>query len=501
MSRLEFGDYQTPAQLATRVAKLIGSLRPVPKSILEPTCGVGNLLFAALEAHSFEVARGLELNPSYAQTAQERLPHAEITQGDFFVQKLDNLFSSLPEPRLMLANPPWVTSASIGASGGTNLPNKQNLEQLGGMAARTGKSNFDLSEAMLLPLLEQIEGTQDTLMAIIKTIVARKLLKYAALHDWKIHQSAIYQINAKLDFGAAVDACVFVCQGSRFQTSYDCAVYASLESPMPSQTITVQNNTLIADCAAYQDGRAFLGKSHLEWRSGIKHDCSSLMELKITALQLENGLGQMVNLEPDCLYPMLKSSDLGNARTQPRAMMLVSQTFIGEPTTYLPPKTLAYLQQHRTKLAARGSSIYLKQPEFAIFGVGAYSFSPWKVAISGLYKHLEFNVVAPHHSKPMVFDDTCYFLPCQNEAEARLYYALLTTPEAQNALHALIFWDEKRPITKGRLNQLELAKIALHTRQNILLALQKTYPALAVQIQKHWFALEQHATADVPLFA
>ena len=84
MSQLEFGDYQTPAHLAARVAQLISSLHPAPKSILEPTCGVGNLLFAALEVHSFEVARGLELNPDYAKIAQERLPNASIMKGDFF---------------------------------------------------------------------------------------------------------------------------------------------------------------------------------------------------------------------------------------------------------------------------------------------------------------------------------------------------------------------------------------------------------------------------------
>jgi hypothetical protein len=504
VSPFEYGDYQTPMHLATRVVQLIHTLQNKPNSILEPTCGLGNLLAAALEIQSFEVVQGLELNPDYARSAAERLPNAKIEQGNFFAQNLNQLFLSLPEPRLILGNPPWVTNASMGVVGGTNLPDKQNLENLNGMAARTGKSNFDISESMLLRLLEKIQGTNDALIVIVKTSVARKILKFAAQHSWRVQGMSMYQINAKQDFKAAVDASVFICQGSTKTISYDCPIFESLEHSKPERILTFKDNTLVANADAYALGQQFLGKSHLEWRSGIKHDCSSIMELWIKDTHLENGLGELVDLETTYLYPMLKSSDLGNARTTPRALMLVPQTFIGEPTGLLEltaPKTWAYLNLHRKKLATRGSSIYKNQPEFAIFGIGTYSFAPWKVAISGMYKRLEFSLLAPIQETPIVFDDTCYFLPCRNEAEARVLHALVTTPEAHSALNALVFWDEKRPITKERLDRLELPKVAVATRSRILPILQKTSPDLAIAIHKYWFSLEQQAFADVPLFA
>ena len=98
---------------------------------------------------------------------------------------------------------------------------------------------------------------------------------------------------------------------------------------------------------------------------------------------------------------------------------------------------------------------------FAVFGVGAYSFAPWKVAISGLYKRLRFRVLGPVAGKPQVLDDTGYALPCASEAEARYLLELLESRPAREFFGARVFWDAKRPITAGLLNQLDLAKLGV----------------------------------------
>ena len=53
----------------------------------------------------------------------------------------------------------------------------------------------------------------------------------------------------------------------------------------------------------------------------------------------------------------------------------------------------AYLRAHSEAFARRKSSVYRGRPEFAMFGVGPYSFSAWKVAVSGLHKAPVFHVV------------------------------------------------------------------------------------------------------------
>jgi hypothetical protein len=137
----------------------------------------------------------------------------------------------------------------------------------------------------------------------------------------------------------------------------------------------------------------------------------------------------------------------------------VTQRALGEDTAALAqgaPRAWKYLMRHRTVLDARKSAIYESQPPFAIFGVGSYSFAPWKVAISGLYKRSTFTVVGPHRGRPVVLDDTCYFLAFDDEARAQRAAEALRSEAASDFFASRIFWDAKRPINKGILQALDL---------------------------------------------
>jgi hypothetical protein len=506
-SPVEFGDFQTPVSLANQVLKIARDrIQHKPKSIFEPTCGVGNLLFAALETFpNVSQARGFEINPAYVLEARSRSSQLQVTQADFFTVNLKDVFAQLEQPVLIVGNPPWVTNAAIAASGGTNLPSKQTQQGFNGLEAMTGKSNFDLSEAILQRLLERISRTQNTLAMIVKTAVARKLLQYASRQRLGICNASMYAIDAKREFGAAVDACVFYCDGTRSAPDYTTQIFQDLNAKQPSHSIGFQGSQLIADTHAHARAKEFIGPSPIEWRSGIKHDAAKVMELWTNGEHLENGLGERVDLETMYLFPMFKSSDLGNSRTQiNRAFMLVPQRFIGEPTHMLEqtvPKTWAYLNANRDALEARGSSIYKNNPPFSIFGVGEYSFGNWKVAISGMYKIPQFSLIGPLGDKPVVFDDTCYFLPCKSEAQARVIHAILNSNQAQDVLRAIVFWDEKRPITKERLNQINLTALANVLEDQLL---PKLLENVAVQsrdaIQVAWKTLARKGEEVPSLF-
>ena len=96
----------------------------------------------------------------------------------------------------------------------------------------------------------------------------------------------------------------------------------------------------------------------------------------------------------------------------------------------------------------------------AIFGVGPYSFAPWKVAISGFYKKLQFVKIGCHFDKPIVLDDTCYFLSCGDEEEASQMTRWPNSAAVAELFSAHIFWDKKRPITAETLSLLDLDKVA-----------------------------------------
>lgn len=472
VTKIEYGDFQTPAALAGAVCGRLSQLIRPPKAIVEPTCGQGSILLAALDAFPTSTdALGVDINKHYIAelTVQvAKRPDAGKVQlrcQDFFQTAWSTALAVLPDPLLVVGNPPWVTNAGLTTLKSENLPHKSNFQGFTGLDAITGKSNFDISEWMLIHLLEQLRGRVATLAMLCKTAVARRVLTFAWQNDLPVDNASFYLIDAKTHFNAAVDACLFVCQlGDSGRLSKNCGIYADLKATSPSSTFGYVRNQLVANLPLYKQWRHLVGESPYQWRSGVKHDCAKVMELYAVDTQYRNGLNEAVNIESLFLYPLLKSSELAKQDTPtPTRYMVVPQKHVGEDTRLIrtsAPQTWAYLLHHADWLDQRKSTIYRKQPRFAIFGVGPYTFAPWKVAISGLYKQLHFAVVGPYQDKPVVLDDTCYFIACTSSTEAELLASMLNSSIAQQFFHAFIFWDNKRPITATLLNQLNLFALA-----------------------------------------
>ena len=467
----EFGDFQTPPQLAREVCSLLAKRGLTPRSVLEPTCGEGNFLVAALQAFpEIKKAVGIDINPEHTAHARAAAQvvsgncDTEIRQEDFFNADWNRLVDSLPQPLLVIGNPPWVTKAALGFLDGSNSPEKTNFQNRRGIDAITGKSNFDISEWMLLKALDWIAGKQAVIAMLCKTAVARKALHHAWKTGMPLAQAGIYRIDAAAHFGVAVDACLLVAVASSTPKSTECRIYESLSEHRAPTVMKYDSGRLLADAAAYQSWRHLEGSGRQTWRSGIKHDCSKVMELREVDGQYRNGLGESVNLESDYLYPMLKSSDIAKVcEPRPSRLMLVPQRFVGEDTSLIErraPQTWSYLESHSDLLQARASSIYRNRPKFSIFGVGEYSFAPWKVAISGFYKDMNFVAIGPSSGKPVVLDDTCYFMPCRTQDEAVSIAEMLNSQIAREFFSSFVFWDSKRPVTVELLRRLDLVALA-----------------------------------------
>lgn len=468
--RIEFGDFQTPLLLARQVCHVLAAQIPMPAAVVEPTCGRGSFLVAALESFpSLRNALGVDINAKHINAARLALAskshgvNLEIRQCDFFSADWKTMLGLLPDPLLVLGNPPWVTNAAVGTLGGTNLPRKSNFQRHRGLDAITGKSNFDISEWMLIHLLEALTGRNAVLAMLCKSAAARKVLAHAWNHQI-LNRAEMRLIDAQKHFDASVDACLLVCQVGDSSSDPKADVFLSLTAEQPSYVIGLRDGRLAANLDLYERTRHLSNEGDCPWRSGIKHDCARVMEFRRVGGSFQNGLGELVELEEEYLYPVLKSSDVASGRVSaPRRWMLVTQKCIGDDTSSIEhraPKTWRYLQRHADRLDRRASSIYRGRPRFSIFGVGEYTFARYKVAVSGLYKHLSFAIVGPYHGKPAVLDDTCAFFSCGNEAEAHFVCELLCSDLAQSFYAARIFWDAKRPITTGVLNQLNLTALA-----------------------------------------
>jgi hypothetical protein len=462
-TKVEFGDFQTPPALAERVCRLIAASGFRPSSVLEPTCGVGAFLTAA--ARVFPEARlvGAERNPDYvaaARTSLEQSPSATVIECDFFTHDWPSLVHSLPKPLLVIGNPPWVTNSALAAMGSENVPEKTNFRNQSGMDAITGKSNFDISEWMLLRVLEWLNGTTAVMAMLCKTGVARKVLASAWKDGLQLEVATMHRIDAVAHFGASVDACLLMCKFVPGSRSRECTISDLENDSAPTSTFAYRDDRLVADVALYDRWQHLSGTSRLRWRSGIKHDCGPVMELRETDEGLVNALGETVDIEPTHLYPMLKTSELAAAKMPlPTKWMLVTQSFVGQDTAHIArtsPKTWAYLMAHTDALGARGSSIYRNKPPFSVFGVGDYTFACWKVAISGFYKKLDFKVLGPFKDRPIVLDDLSYFVPCESEQDAERICAILNSLPVREFFTSFIFWDAKRPVTADVLGRLDI---------------------------------------------
>ena len=464
--RVTFGDWQTPPLLARAIVDVVVRTLPEPPgAVLEPTCGVGAFLEVAAARLPGAELHGYEINEAYVTEAERRLPpdRSRVTTADFFTVDWDAALASLPSPLLILGNPPWVTSAGIGAIGSVNLPEKKNFKGVRGVDAITGSGNFDISEWMLTRLIDALQGRPATVALLCKTAVARRVIEMAHRRGRPLAPVGLWRIDSSYHFDASVDAWLFVFRtGAVVDPAQEWPIYADLGTKMPTTSLGFEGGVLVGDHHGYARTRHLAGVSDPEWRSGVKHDCAKIVELVARDGQWINGLGEPVALEPGSTFPFRKSSDVANQRALPARRLIVTQSALGEDTDRLrlsAPLTWEYLTRHRARFEARKSSIYRRGHAFSMFGIGPYTFAPWKVAVSGLYKRFAFSLYGPEEGRPVVLDDTCYFLSFADEASARAALRTLQSAEAQDFFESRVFWDEKRPIRKALLQTLDLRRL------------------------------------------
>jgi hypothetical protein len=470
IDKWQFGDFQTPIDLANKVVAILKRNHGInPDVIIEPTCGKGAFIRASYEGFDNSNILGFEINPKYVDEVNLSLKKISATnrvavnEADFFNTDWSKILSELQGYILIIGNPPWVTSSELGVLNSKNLPKKTNFQNRKGIEAITGYGNFDISEWMLLQHVDWLSKREGAIAFLCKYAIARKVMRQVRQCGVYRFFGHIYSIDAKAHFDASVEACLFILTTDTGNA--DCEVYESLDSIEPSRIIGERDGYIVSDVNNYAKWRHLKGQDpRYIWRSGVKHDCSKIMELEPLNDRYKNGLGELIEFEDDYIYPLLKSSDLGNGRIKShRKVVLITQKGVGEDTSEIreiAPKTWNYLIEHREYLDKRKSSIYKNKPDFSIFGIGAYSFKQWKIAISGLYKTLKFNLVGSLDGKTVAFDDTVNFLSFDTEEEAKFIYRLITSTPALEFLESMIFWDEKRPITAQILRRLSIKEIA-----------------------------------------
>ncbi|MCL1880803.1 MAG: hypothetical protein FWF76_01340 [Oscillospiraceae bacterium] len=338
----------------------------------------------------------------------------------------------------------------------------KNFKGYSGLDAITGKGNFDIAEYIILQMLSEFSIYNCTLAMLCKTTVAKNIIRDIKKHEFRISKANMYVFDANDVFGVSCDAALFVVDMGIDNTSV-CNVFDYYTNSKIRQ-FGWHEDSFYSDIPVDNAITDIDGKCCFEWRQGIKHDCSKIMELTlIKDLEFVNGLNERVSLDVGkFVFPLLKSSDIKSREiTKTRKYVIVPQRAVNADTSNIQnidKNVWNYLVKHGNLLNARRSIIYKKAPPFAIFGVGDYSFEKYKVGISGFYKEPLFAFITGEI--PIMLDDTCYFLGFGDVTVAVIVTALLNSPICNTFLKSIAFLDSKRPYTKEILKRIDLSKLA-----------------------------------------
>ncbi|MCE9540656.1 MAG: hypothetical protein K8R85_15765 [Bacteroidetes bacterium] len=483
--RAEYGDFQTNANLSNKVTLHLASKNISPKIIVEPTCGKGNFIIASLKNFKdVKYIYGIEIYKPYVwetkfnivnfflENTYRNKPEILITHCsvfDFDFKQIEKQYSK--NEILIIGNPPWVTNSKLGSLNSSNLPKKTNFKNHRGLDAMTGKGNFDIAEYITLTMIVTFQEMKGHLLLLVKNSVIKNIVSEQNKNQYKIASIEKHCIDSKKEFNVSVEASLFYCKLNSIP-EFDCKEFDFYDNKKCYQKFGWLNDKFVSNITTYIHTKDIDGESPFVWRQGLKHDCSAIMELDKVNGHYVNGLNEEIKLEDGLVYGILKSSDLKNTViNQTRKFTIVTQKKVGQDTKYIKseyPKTYQYLTEHKTNFDARKSSIYNNKPLFSIFGIGDYSFKPYKVAISGLYKTFHFTLILPQADKPVMLDDTCYLIGFEKIEFAVYALILLNSETTMQFLKSVTFADAKRTFTKDVLMRIDLLTLAKISNQKDL---------------------------------
>ena len=356
-SRKEYGDFQTNRTLTENICKLLKLKNISPKLVIEPTCGKGSFILSILANFpNVEKIIGIEIYAPYVWLTKFAIlkyfidnprynkPEISIVLESFFNYEFDKKIDQDKE-LLIIGNPPWVTSSLLSVLDSDNLPKKSNFKNHTGMDAITGKGNFDIGEYITLKLLANFSNHKGNLAFLVKNSVIKNILSEQLKNQFNIGNIEQYNINTKKEFEVSVEASLFLCD---LQLKPEIKIKVlDFYSQMVINEYGWIDNKFVSDISKYKKYSDLDGLCTFEWRQGVKHDCSEIMEFEKEGNFYINSKNERFILENNLVYPLLKSSDLkGTIIAKTRKYTIITQEKVGQDTFYIQakyPQTYSYL--------------------------------------------------------------------------------------------------------------------------------------------------------------
>ena len=172
-SKKEYGDYQTPMIFAKKVLEYsMKRFNINPDLIIEPTGGVGNFIKASRNYYPETPIVGIEINGEYIEDLESNIDNLTLYNENIFDYDFTKIIKEEYGEYLIVGNPPWVTNSNLSKFESDNIPVKNNIKNYGQFEAKTGMSNFDVSENIILHIIENFRQLNSTIIFLCKYNVA-----------------------------------------------------------------------------------------------------------------------------------------------------------------------------------------------------------------------------------------------------------------------------------------------------------------------------------------
>ncbi|WP_318569448.1 N-6 DNA methylase [Salinigranum marinum] len=413
---------------------------------------------------------------------------------------------------VLLGNPPWIPWERLPSAQKRRL-REGPVERLGlfdlqGAVARLGHANDDLSLPFVWTCLDRYLDDGGVAAFALKRDhlggPAGRLLRSGRVGSRPLSIEHVHDFAAVDPFdGVDAAAALYLFRvGGSDRDPED----ATETTPEAVPTTVWEPTDCVADFGSLAGLRATLARTETglrpvdpDDRAGPWHRTDAAVDaLGDCAYRIRHGLkddakavfsvepDRLAELEPTHVYPYLRSKHVVKWGLFGHDRFLVPQRQAGVDNERAlareSPATYDYLTDHRERLEARGSSWFEAGPFYSLFGLGPYTWAPYKVVWCRLGFKPHFAVVSTVDDpglgeKTVVPGDHCMFVACDDEREAHYLCALLNAAPYQRCLRDLA-GGGKAGLSKSVVSSVSLPTWADTDRQNRLADLSRRAHAI-----------------------
>jgi adenine-specific DNA-methyltransferase len=512
--RLVLGEYYTPPGVAElAVASLDVDLTAA--RILDPGCGAGAFLAAAIDAKRAAIDAppaetvdrivnsvvGIDLNPVAVTTAKlaylsalsdlldasgrDRLSipvfltdALGLTREDditFAGERADTTFDALA------GNPPWIPWERL-PDAVKDAWRREYVSELGlqpheGIEARLGHSNDDVSvpyaftcihrylrpggDAAFVLKRDLVRGPAGAVLRRLQ--VGERSLRLRHVHDFAAldpfpdagADAALYTFTADADPVTPVSTTVWRGREGGEAAFVSAASLRETTVSVETELVPLEGEDRTTAWVRADLAREAQGDCSHEIRHGLKDDAAAVFGL---------DRDDLAAVETGRVFPYLRSRHVRKFGLSGHDLRLVPADLAGEDNeadleeNY--PNTYDYLAAHRETLLDRASAWLDRGPFYTQFGLGPYTWAPYKVVWCRLGFKPDFAVASTRPDpdlgeKTVVPGDHYMFVATDDRQEAHFLCALLNSTPYQRTLRTLASGG-KASLSKSVVSELAL---------------------------------------------